>query len=178
MNSEIQNQGLLARLDTVVRELGGRKAVAERFDIGLSTLNNWLTGVSEPRASVAGILAKEAGYTVDWLIFGEGQMRPDSPAPPPPASAPVSIYEEFGPAANEEGEESVLPRSIINFCGMVAGFAFELSKAQGWLRDIKPDEFAHLTEGIIEMESRTCLPDPSYRPSVAAYKKMLKLMNR
>lgn len=179
MNSEVQKTDFPSRLDTVVRDLGGRKIVAERFEIGLSTLNNWLTGVSEPRASVAGILAKEAGYSVDWLIFGDGPMRGDAPAPLTRAAQPMaSMYDAFGPAANEEGSESVLPRRVISFCAMAAGFAYELAKTEGWLRDLKPDEFAAVTESVIEIESRTCLPDPAYRPSISAYRKMLKAMKR
>lgn len=69
---------LVRRLRLMVDESGGNTAVAAKSGIALGTLNNYLRGVNEPKASALAKLAGTLGFSVDWLLELSDEPRPRS----------------------------------------------------------------------------------------------------
>lgn len=56
------------RLKQAVEQAGGNQAVASKSGVPLGSLNNYLRGVNEPKASVLAKLAAATGRSMDWLL--------------------------------------------------------------------------------------------------------------
>ena len=70
------------RLRAIRSDLGGsQKDMAKRFGLGETT---WQTLELQGRAPKGEVLAQlvEMGFSVDWLLTGDGQMRRDAARPP------------------------------------------------------------------------------------------------
>ncbi|WP_246252472.1 helix-turn-helix domain-containing protein [Ancylobacter pratisalsi] len=65
---ETAKSELVRRLRLAVRQSGGATAAAAKSGVALGTLNNYLRGVNEPKASVLAKLAGALGYSVDWIL--------------------------------------------------------------------------------------------------------------
>lgn len=66
----------IVRLRVAVKNAGGATVVAQRSGLSLSTLNNYLREVSEPKVVALALLAKTCGVSLDWLMFGVGEGAP------------------------------------------------------------------------------------------------------
>lgn len=66
---------IIQRLREAIRDAGGNKAVAEKAGLPLSTLNDALGGVSQPRASAMAAIAAATGKSLDWLMLLSGGPR-------------------------------------------------------------------------------------------------------
>ncbi|MBF0454984.1 MAG: helix-turn-helix domain-containing protein [Magnetococcales bacterium] len=87
------------RFRLIFGERGAPDAISEKVGVPARTLLNYLNGKSEPKASVAAALAKEAGVNVEWLITGEGPMQPGEKtdqAEIPQIGGGPSSYPEIG----------------------------------------------------------------------------------
>lgn len=69
MKSE-HGAGLADRVRSCAAIAGSGDALAEKAGIPRRTLENYLTGKSEPKATALYSIATAAGVTVDWLISG------------------------------------------------------------------------------------------------------------
>lgn len=76
MNSEIG-----VRIRTCAEIVGSGDAISQKTGIPRSTLETYLTGKAEPKASRLVAIADAAGVSVEWLATGRGAMRPDNAAP-------------------------------------------------------------------------------------------------
>lgn len=74
MNSEIEN-GLKARIRHCADVAGSGDALARKSGVPRRTLENYLSGRSEPKASGLAAIAKAVDVSLDWLILGEGPMH-------------------------------------------------------------------------------------------------------
>lgn len=69
---EINLDAALERLRSAVRDAGGNQAVAVKSGVPLGTLNNYVRGVSDPKASALAQIAYACGVSLDWLMTGAG----------------------------------------------------------------------------------------------------------
>lgn len=83
MAQERDQSGLTERIRLCAKAVGSGDVLATRAGIPRRTLENYLSGRSEPKATALLGIAKSAGFSLDWLIAGEGPMRRDEPGPPP-----------------------------------------------------------------------------------------------
>lgn len=77
MNSETTD-GLAERIRRCAAMAGSGDLLAQKTAIPRRTLETYLTGQSEPKASRLVAIAKAAGASIEWLVTGEGQ--PDGSA--------------------------------------------------------------------------------------------------
>jgi len=75
MNSEI-NEPLAARLRHCAEIAGSGDNLARKSAIPRRTLEYYLTGQREPKASKLVAIADAVGVTVEWLVSGRGSMFP------------------------------------------------------------------------------------------------------
>lgn len=73
MNSETDD--LSARIRLCAQKVGSGDELSRRSGIPRRTLENYLSGRSEPKASAISAIAIAADVTTDWLITGTGPMR-------------------------------------------------------------------------------------------------------
>ena len=64
-------ESVAERLQRAVAEAGGRRAVADRAGVPLTTLSDWLNG-RDVRVSSLVALASACGVSVEWLATGNG----------------------------------------------------------------------------------------------------------
>jgi hypothetical protein len=84
--------GITERLNLVVRK-GTAAEIARRSGVPYPSLRDALGGRQmRPAALVA--IARTADVSLEWLLTGEGQMRPPPPAaaPPPPPEKPFRLF--------------------------------------------------------------------------------------
>ena len=62
---------LASRLKEAVKQAGGNAVVAKRSDVPLSTLNTYLSGQTEPKATILKRIADATGKSVDWFLGAE-----------------------------------------------------------------------------------------------------------
>lgn len=67
-----------ARLQQLVRDLGGATAAAALTDKSVKQISRYLTGESEPPWTFVSIIAERAGRPIEWLATGR---EPSDPAP-------------------------------------------------------------------------------------------------
>jgi len=94
MKSE-QSPALSGRLRECIRAIGSGNQLAQKIGISRNTLENYLTGQSEPKLSTLQQIAELAGVRVAWLALGEGSQF-DMAAPQPTAAAPAIDPELMG----------------------------------------------------------------------------------
>ncbi len=83
---------MAARLRVAIRHAGGNQAVATKSSVPLGTVNNYVRGVSDPKAATLGAIAQACSVSMDWLVFGQGSTgfsEEDQPfiAAPAPSTA-------------------------------------------------------------------------------------------
>lgn len=66
------SESLAARIRECANMVGNGDELSRKTAIPRSTLEAYLTGESEPKASRCAAIAKAAGVSLDWLIAGEG----------------------------------------------------------------------------------------------------------
>ena len=69
------------RLSIVIREIGSKKAAAELIGMNYDQLRKWEAGKTRMPLYAAAILCREAGRSLDWLVYGVGDspIRPSVP---------------------------------------------------------------------------------------------------
>ena len=61
---------------------GTQRAYANKWDISLGTLTNYLSGVTEPNRAVLERIAIAENVRIEWLVTGAGPMRAADPTAP------------------------------------------------------------------------------------------------
>lgn len=88
MNTEVEEREALAlRIRQCVELVGNGNELARRSGIPRRSLENYLSGDREPKASAAAAIAKAADVSAHWLLTGVGPMRLSEAREP---SAPTS----------------------------------------------------------------------------------------
>jgi hypothetical protein len=72
-----EHRGLVARLEAITTDLGGRAALAKRAGIAPSSLQNYFDH-SEPTRPVLIALARAAHVSITWLVTGRGPKNADN----------------------------------------------------------------------------------------------------
>lgn len=85
-----ENRAVAERLQRLVRETGGVKALSDRSGVPFGTLRNYLAG-RPLRVPALTALSGAAGVSIEWLATGRGPMRPGAQAPVPP-SEPSNLF--------------------------------------------------------------------------------------
>lgn len=62
------------RIDTAATSLGSRKNAASAMGVSTDQLARYLRGENEPPVGAVARLGKASGYSVTWLVAGEGPM--------------------------------------------------------------------------------------------------------
>jgi transcriptional regulator with XRE-family HTH domain len=70
----------------VIRDAGGPKAAAEATALPYRSLQDYAAGRRAPGADALAAICTRLRVSADWLLLGEGEMRPR--ARPPPADRP------------------------------------------------------------------------------------------
>lgn len=87
-----ESDGIVSRMRECVKMVGNGAELARRLGVSRSTLENWLTGKTEPKASKLVEMADMAGVRVEWLVSGRGAMvstnGPDGAEGPPSSVDP------------------------------------------------------------------------------------------
>lgn len=76
--------------------VGNGDELSRKTAIPRSTLESYLTGDSEPKASRLAAIAQAAGVSLDWLVLGSEPMRPGEGPPP------VGVVDAGVPAHTDE----------------------------------------------------------------------------
>ena len=71
-------RGLADRIRRAAQIAGSGDALSQKAGIPRSTLETYLTGEAEPKASRLAAIARAAGVSPDWLLTGEGSEFPDT----------------------------------------------------------------------------------------------------
>lgn len=77
------NQDARDRIRKAIFDCDGPKAFAAKSGIPLSTLNQAMSGRSEPKAGLLAAIAEAASVSLDWLVFGREvgvEIAPSSPS--------------------------------------------------------------------------------------------------
>lgn len=91
-NEEASNGGMMERIRACARIAGSGDELARITGINRRTLESYLSGQREPKASTAWRIAVAVDVSADWLIGGKGPMRPgEAPPSPPPATVPAIL---------------------------------------------------------------------------------------
>lgn len=69
------NDGLAGRIRKCAEIAGSGDALSQKTSIPRSTLETYLTGKAEPKASRLAAIATAANVSADWLLFGYGDMN-------------------------------------------------------------------------------------------------------
>lgn len=89
--------GLADRIRTCAERVGGGDALARKTGIPRSTLETYLTGKAEPKASRIAEICEVAGVSTNWLLTGSGPMlredRHGAPAQGQVSSVDVELLE-------------------------------------------------------------------------------------
>lgn len=72
--------GLVERLRICAKMAGSGDALSAKTGIPRRTLENYLSGESEPKISRVVEIADAVGLSVSWLATGKGSMHPDAEA--------------------------------------------------------------------------------------------------
>lgn len=80
------NSEALERMRAAIEEAGGLRKIVDATGIPASTLSDALAGKSEPRFSLVAAVARAAGRSLDFLVYGEG----------PGGRLPVGLVEAKG----------------------------------------------------------------------------------
>lgn len=86
MNNEMKD-----RIREAAGLIGGLRRLSEKAEIVESTIAKWVAGTTEPKAQGMASVAKATGVSLDWLIAGQGPMRPNETNKRPIKSDYVSI---------------------------------------------------------------------------------------
>lgn len=90
----MDNNDLGARFLEVRRFLGkSQRQIAEAVDVSLTSWQNYERGINQPGSEVLQAI-RRLGVSVDWLLTGEGAMRPGE-APAAPAGGQVALDREL-----------------------------------------------------------------------------------
>ncbi len=72
---DINRSKLAERIKQTINKVGGISAFSEISGLSISSLGNYTSGRSEPKASVLYLISKFGQTSIDWLITGE--EKPD-----------------------------------------------------------------------------------------------------
>ena len=79
------------RLKLASDAVGGLTNVSRMCGIPRRTLDNYRVGGSEPRVTDIPKIAQALGVYIEWLVSGEGPMRPDDAPPAQPQGADMGL---------------------------------------------------------------------------------------
>ncbi|GAB4365292.1 MAG: hypothetical protein Kow00114_22500 [Kiloniellaceae bacterium] len=91
---------------------GGDQAVSDRSGVKVRSIQNYKSGGATPNAQAIGKIAKATGFNLDWLVFGEGPMRPGG-AGMAEAGAP---YAAEGEAVGDPYALAFIAATVIGYC--------------------------------------------------------------
>ncbi len=128
MNSETLNT-LAGRIKKCADLAGNGDELARKTGIPRRTLETYLSGNAEPKASRLAAIARAGGVTVDWLATGEGPMFASEKRPEP--AAPAGIWEEFALVPLYDIAVSAGPGVCVEHETVLAQLAFR----RDWLRE-------------------------------------------
>lgn len=74
------DENFAKRLNEIIQTLGGVGKACKAAGVSQPTLDRWKKGTSEPLAVNLSKLTRQAGVSMDWLIYGEGEMGNGSQA--------------------------------------------------------------------------------------------------
>lgn len=79
------SEGLRDRLKMIVDQFGSNSAFARHIGVAETTIRRWINGSVEPKHhSLVGVAAA-ANVSIEWLMSGKGEMRPQGGIPKGPA---------------------------------------------------------------------------------------------
>ena len=95
----IYDEKIADRIRECAKKVGSGNELARLTGIKRRTLEDYMTGASEPKASALFSIAKISGVTLDWLIAGEGEPNKTVPEITAPLDmealeAAISLTEE------------------------------------------------------------------------------------
>lgn len=154
-NEDVSDGGMTERIRACARIAGSGDELARVSGVNRRTLESYLSGQREPKASTAWRIAVAVNVSADWLIGGKGPMRPGEKD------------------AQSCPSQQAIDMSVIQFCAKVAAGAFEAVKAEGLARDMDTPGFYDVVEGLIQIESYKGIPEEGFSPNVTAYRKLL-----
>lgn len=64
-------EGVNKRIKSAVKSAGGNNFVSEKSGINLRTLNNYISGRSEPKINAIVLIAETCGVSIEWLATGQ-----------------------------------------------------------------------------------------------------------
>lgn len=105
MAGKLGASGLAERIRECAGIVGSGDALAEQSGIPRRTLENYLSGKSEPKASALLAIAKSAGRSLDWLIAGDDPLDRSgaiAPSTTPPSAAPAKVTPATGQTLDGE----------------------------------------------------------------------------
>lgn len=108
MNTD-KELGIADRLRIIAAECGGLDELASHSGVARRTLGNYLSGRNEPKLSFLSAISGQYGVSLDWLITGEGVMRPSTHDDPPTGVG--NLGEPSAPAYAEAGQAPSIPFS-------------------------------------------------------------------
>lgn len=80
--SELLRQSWLksmgGRIDDVCKKIGSQMQAAIVAGVSVSTIQRYIRGEVDPSLEGMMRIANQAGVSLDWLVSGEGPMRPDA----------------------------------------------------------------------------------------------------
>lgn len=82
MNPEIKD-GVRERIRLTAQKIGSGDELSRRSGVPRRTLENYLSGRSEPKATALAAIAAAASVSLDWLIVGQEPRGPASSAASP-----------------------------------------------------------------------------------------------
>lgn len=100
----IYDEKIADRIRECAKKVGSGNELARLTGIKRRTLEDYMTGASEPKASALFSIAKISGVTLDWLIAGDGEPNKTEPA----VTAPLDMEAlENAIALTEEATASI-----------------------------------------------------------------------
>lgn len=126
--SMANQEGFVKRVRTVLEGKSAR-AFADLAGIPPTTFNKIVNGTSEPTRPTLVAIARAANVSLDWLLTGEGPMRPDAPASQLASRIDEALYGRLIDALTKVYKECGVRIPPIVLGELAAGMAADLIAA-------------------------------------------------
>lgn len=128
MNSETEST-LAERIKKCAHIAGSGDALANKTAIPRRTLETYLSGDAEPKASRLAAITKASGVNGNWLLSGEGPMlQADLQAPAPPGSLDPARLRLALTLAKDAARAAAQPMTVEQEADLVMTFYMRLDK--------------------------------------------------
>ena len=91
MVSHAGKEAVSRRIRECARKVGSGDELARRSGVPRRTLESYLSGRSEPKATGLALIAQAAGVSLDWLLLGKEQNGANAAGPQPFPALPDSV---------------------------------------------------------------------------------------